>query len=145
MKARNTVRTWASLSRYLCAGYATVDQWKKGVALPKLVTLYRVIDIAGIPKNDLYENIAYITPWRKRNAIPFIHWLEFDEELAEWFGLLNGNGYIPSKFCKIGFSSKDPELFDFSCACYGIDSKSQSIFFFCLTGTNFSQVRCRRR
>ena len=105
--------SWAALSRYLHVHYNTVDQWKRGIASPKLATLYKVVDIAGIPKNDLYENVIYITPWRKLNAVPFIQWLELDEELAEWFGLLNGDGCIPSKLCKIGFSNKDPKLLRF--------------------------------
>jgi len=113
MKTKETTGTWAALSRYLCVHYGTVDHWKRGIAFPKLATLYKVVDIARIPKNDLYENIVYITPWRKLNAIPFIQKLEFDEELAEWFGLLNGDGCIPSTPCKVGFSNKDPKLLQF--------------------------------
>jgi len=109
-KARKTMGTWAALSRYLCVHYNTVDQWKRGITFPKLATLYKIADVAEIPKNDLYENIAYITPWRKPNVIPFIRWLEFDEEIAEWVGLLNGDGCIPSKLCKVGFSNKEPKL-----------------------------------
>jgi len=112
-KTRKTMGTWAALSRYLCVHYNTIDRWKRGITYPKLVTLYKVVDIAGIPKNDLNENIVYITPWRKLNEIPFIQRLEFDGELAEWFGLLNGDGCIPPRLSKVGFSNKDPKLLRF--------------------------------
>ena len=112
-KTKKTIGTWAALSRCLCVHYNTLDQWRRGTAFPKLATLCKIVDIAGIPKNDLYGNIAYITLWRRRTAIPFIQRLEFNEKLAEWFGLLNGDGHVSFKSCKVGFSNKEPELLRF--------------------------------
>lgn len=107
------MKTWAVLSRYLHVHCGTLEQWRSGICLPKLATVYKLGDIAGVPKNSVHDNIVYVTPWRKFNAIPFMRRLKFDEELAEWFGLLNGDGCIPSNPCKVGFSNKDPKLLQF--------------------------------
>lgn len=71
------------------------------------------MDIAGVSKEELYENIISITAKRKSNAILFVKELVVDEEFAEWFGLFKGDGCIRKTLYDVAFSNEDPELHQF--------------------------------
>lgn len=111
--ARENRGSWFTLAACLDVQPFTIRRWRKEETLPKLGYLYDVAKIAGISEKTLFENIVSMTAKRKSHRIPFLKKLTIDEEVCEWFGLLNGDGSIRKDLYDVAFSNKKVRLHQF--------------------------------
>lgn len=112
-KATKSMGSVAALAMDLGVHPRSIKRWRNRVSWPTLAFLWKVADIARVPKRELYENTISITAKRKSNAIPLTRELTVDEKFAEWFGLLKGDGSIRKALYNVAFSNENPELHRF--------------------------------
>lgn len=86
----------------------TFEFWEKGTCSPKLSALFSMAKILHISDEDIFGNIVSFK-WRYKmgSIYPRTLDLPLNPEVAEWFGLLAGDGCITDKYTHFGNISFD--------------------------------------
>ncbi len=95
--------TKRKLSELIDVGETSLYEWKVGKKRPPLDKTFLCGNIAGIGNDKVLENAYAITAYLVPGSISIENWkIEVDKTMAEWFGLLKGDGSITKynlRFC----------------------------------------------
>jgi len=111
-KAIKKVGSGSELAKLINTNATSVFDWKFGKFRPPLGKVIKCIKLLGWSENELSKNIVDITSYMRAGMISINQWkLTLDEKLAEWFGLLKGDGSISQEYIEFANSEIEMTLF----------------------------------
>lgn len=88
-----------------------IGEWIVGKKWPTLHVVREIAKIAGIDEARVNQNLRKITALMHSGAVRMTLFLELDPRIAEWFGLLKGDGCISRKYVDCGNTDPNITLF----------------------------------